>query len=119
MLLILWTVLSAAGLVTFIVGHLLGFHGVASIGAVWLMIVGGQVLLDDIQVKSGEDIERQFTEIGDNATVVENRTIVNDTYTNQSWTEAFATDNAVSIGLFEILIGVLLFWNQFVAMGEE
>jgi hypothetical protein len=116
MLLILWAAMSTAGFAVWITGHLLGFHGVASIGAVWLMLVGGQVLLDDIQVKTGERIERDYTTI-DNSTV-ENETVVNDTYATQSWTETFASQNAVGIGVFQLLIGVLLFYNQFVAMGE-
>lgn len=117
MLLILWAAMSTAGLATFVLGHLLGFHGVASIGAVLVMLTGAQVLADDIQVKTGQDITRSYTTVGNQP--VENRTVVNSTYADHSWTEQFASQNAIGIGLFELLVGVLLFYNQFVAMGEE
>jgi len=115
-ILTLWVTLSTAGLVAFVLGHLLGFHGVASIGAVMVIIVGGEVILNDIQVKTGEQIDREYTTVGNDT--VENATTVNNTYQQHSWTKTFATENAIGLGIFQILIGVLLFYQQMLAIGE-
>lgn len=116
MLLTLWVVLSTAGLVTFLLGHLLGFHGVASIGAVMVMLSGLNVVADGLQLKDGERVERSFTTI-DNETV-ENETLVTNNYQSHSWTEEFAHENAVGLGVFQLLIGVLLFYQQMEAIAD-
>lgn len=116
MLLTLWVALSSLAFGSFILGHLLGFHEVASIGAVMVIIVGADVILNDIQVKTGEEIEREYTDV--NGETVENATTVNATYRTHSWTEANLGTNAIGLGLFQILIGVFLFYQQMLAMGE-
>lgn len=105
-----------ASLAAFILGHLLGFPGVASIGAIMLVLVGGDVLLNDIQVKTGENIDRDYSTVGNEP--VENQTTVNNTYDTHAWTDTFASNNAISLGVFQALIGVLLFYNQWESMAE-
>lgn len=57
MLLILWVALSLTGLVAFILGHLLDFHGVAGLGAIVIMLAGAGVLVDGgIQVADGKEV---------------------------------------------------------------
>lgn len=116
MLLTLWVVLSTAGLVAFLLGHLLGFHGVATIGAVMVMLAGADVVLGGIEVADGETIERNYSNVSGEVVAV-NETVT-DTYSNYSWTERFASDYAVGIGVFQLLIGVLLFYQQMLAIGE-
>jgi hypothetical protein len=115
-ILTLWVALSTAGLVTFVLGHLLNFHGVAAIGAVVVMLVGGEVILGDLQIKDGERIERNYTEV--NGTAVATEETVNNTYAQHSWTERFASDNAIGLGIMQLLVGVLLFYQQMQAIGE-
>lgn len=112
----LWVALSGLAFGSFILGHLLGFPGVASIGAVLVMIVGADVVLNDVQVKTGEQIERDYATV--NNTTVENSTTVNATYRTHSWTEQNLGTNAIGLGIFQILIGVLLFYQQMLAIGE-
>jgi len=113
----LWTVLSTAGLVTFVVGHLLGMHAVASIGAVMTMLTGLNVAVEGLEMKDGEQIEREFTTV--NNQTVANSTAVNDTYRTHSWTEEFAHENAVGLGVFQLLIGLAFFYRQMEERSEE
>lgn len=117
MLFQLWVAFSLFAFGTFLMGYLLGFPGIASIGAVLVMLTGGQVILEDIQVADGQQIERNYTTV-DNTTV-ENQTTINSTYQNHSWTQTFTSDNAIGIGVFQVLIGVLLFFNEFDKLSRE
>lgn len=117
MLFILWAGFSLFAFGTFLMGYLLNFPGIASIGAVLVMLTGAQVILEDIQIADGEQIERNYTTV-DNQTV-ENRAVVNSTYQNHSWTQTFSHENAIGIGVFQLLIGVLLFLNQFDKLSQE
>lgn len=117
MLLTLWIVLTIFGFAVFVLGHLLGFPGIAAIGAVLVMLTGAQVVAEDIQLPSGEVTERSYTEIGNET--VENRTVVNSSYETHSWTQAFASDHAIGIGVFQLLIGVLLFFNELESWSTE
>lgn len=116
MLLMLYAVLTTLAFGSFILGHLLGFHGVASIGAVMVMIVGADVVLNDVQMKTGEQIDREYTTV--NNTTVENSTTVNATFRTHSWTEQSLGTNALGLGIFQMLLGVLLFYQQMLAIGE-
>lgn len=123
MLLTLWAALTTLAFGSFILGHLLGFHGVASVGAVMLIIVGGDVILNDVQVKTGEQVTNEHklfneTQSESDTTVVQNSTTVNYTYETHSWTEENLGRNAIDLGLFQILIGLLLFYQQMLAIGE-
>lgn len=116
MLLTLWAVLTTTGFATFVLGHLLGFHGVASIGAVLTMLTGLNVVADGLQLKDGEQITREYTTVGNET--VENQTTVTNSYQNHSWTQTFASENAIGLGVFELLIGVLLFYQEMEAIAD-
>ena len=62
MLLTMWVVLSVAGLAAFLLGHLLGFHGVATIGAVVVMLSGAQVAGGGIQTVDGKTVTTESFE---------------------------------------------------------
>lgn len=117
MLLTLWAALTTLAFGSFILGHALGFHEIAVIGAALVMIVGADVVLHDVQVQTGEEIDRQYADV--NNTTVETTTTVNATYRTHSWTEENLGTNAVGLGIFQLLIGVFLFYEQMLVIGED
>lgn len=117
MILTLWVALSTAGLVTFVLGHVFGFHGIAAIGAVMVILVGGEIGLTGMEIKDGHTINRTHTTVQSDKVVLDNST-QKDTYTKHSWTRIFSSDHALGLGILQMLIGVLLFYQQMLAIGE-
>lgn len=112
----MWAALTTLAFGSFILGHVLGFHEIAVIGATLVMIVGADVVANDVQVKTGEQIDRQYSDV--NNTTVETTTTVNATYRTHSWTEENLGTNAIGLGIFQLLIGLFLFYEQMLVMDE-
>lgn len=108
MLLITFVVLSTFGFGTWLTGHFFGYTAIAAIGAVLVISVGGAVVLTNLEVKTGEQIDRSYTEI--NNSTVETQTNVSYEYSRDAVTREFGDSAAqVSLGGLWMLLGALLF----------
>jgi len=109
--------LTAAGLAFFALGKWAEYTGVAVIGAVLILAVGGAVALGGIQVKDGESVDRDVETI---ELVKENGSTVNETVVrNVSRTNEYRDVEVLSVldsgtttlglgGLHLLLGGVLI-----------
>jgi hypothetical protein len=70
MLLTSFVALTSLGFVLWAAGHFSEYTGVAAIGAVLVIAVGGGVVLTDLHVKTGETVDRSYTTVN-NSTVVD------------------------------------------------
>lgn len=107
MLLVTFVALTSFGFGTWLLGHYFGYSGVASIGAVILIGVGGAVALTDLQVKTGETVDYDHTVV-DNQTVVTNQTVVNTYETVSISDELGGATGPLSIGGLVMIVGGVL-----------
>jgi hypothetical protein len=115
MLLLSYAVLSLVGFGFFVLGAWLDYLGVAAVGAVLFIGVGGAVAVDDLETQTGVDVERNVTTVPVN----QNGTIVNETVvdavnrTRQYETVAplreFGDSGPFALGAIQMLAGAVLF----------
>jgi len=103
MFLVTFVALLSFGFGTWILGHYFGYHGIASIGAVLIIAVGGAVALTDLRVKTGESVQNEYTVV-DNETVVSNQSIQYE-YTTVSVSSELGGTGPLSIGGLVMIIG--------------
>lgn len=72
------------GLAVWVIGSVFGYHGVAIIGGVILIIAGSGIALTDLDIRTGETRTYEYTTIN-NSTVQESASI---SYTHQTTTLA-------------------------------
>lgn len=107
MLLTSFLAISTLGFVLWGIGHFSNYTGIAAIGAVLVIAVGGAVVLTDLHVKTGEEVEREYTEVN-NSTVVDNVTRTN-TYERVAILDELGNDaGPLSLGALMMLAGALL-----------
>jgi len=107
MYLITMVVVLAVGFGGWLTGHLLGYTGVASVGAVVIIAAGGAVALTDVEVRTGETVDLAYQEVN-NETVVasENR---NYQYETTALSETVGGDaGPLSFGAVLMILGGLL-----------
>ena len=99
--------LTALGLALFLIGHFFEYTGVATIGAIMLIAVGGTVASTQLVVQDGQQVEKSFT-------VVDNETVNNQTEVIRS-TRPVAISDAIggpvtsySTGGMLMIVGGLL-----------
>lgn len=107
MLLTTFVVMSSVGFATWLLGHYFQYTGIASIGAVLLIAVGGAVALTDLQVKTGETVERNYGTV-DNETVVVNQTTTNQYETLTILDQFGGVSGPLSLGGLLMILGGLL-----------
>lgn len=106
MLLTTFVLLNAFGLILWLLGHYFSFHGVASIGAILVIMVGGAAAISDVTVQSGEQIERQFDTV-DNQTV-NNESTISYTETPVAVTTTIGAVESYMLGALTMIAGALL-----------
>ena len=107
MLLTSFVVLTALGFGAWLLGHYFEYTGVAAVGAVLIIAVGGAVVFTSLEVRAGETIERNYTTVGNEP--VENATTVTETYQTVKISEQFGGPiNNFSVGAMIMLLGGLL-----------
>lgn len=95
------------GFVLWGIGHFFEYTGIAVIGAILVIAVGGGVVLTDLNVKNGETVDREYTEVN-NTTVVDNVTRSN-TYERVAILDEFGGGTGpLSLGGLMMLCGGLL-----------
>jgi len=107
MLLIPYLVLTTLGGAAFLLGATLGYEGIASIGAVIVIITGGAVVLSDLETQTGQTIERDFETI-DNETVAVNETVSYQYETIAVLQEFGGTTGYFGFGALQMLAGAVL-----------
>lgn len=107
MLLTPFLALSTLGFVVWGIGHFSNYTGIAAIGAVLVIAVGGTVVLTDLHVKTGETVEKDYITVN-NSTVVDNVTRT-DTYDRLSILDELGGQaGPLSLGGLMMLTGGLL-----------
>lgn len=107
MLLTSYFALNALAFGWWLLGHYFGYTGVAAIGGVLIIALGGAVVTGSLEVQTGEKIERSYTNVGTEFKAT------NETHTNQYSEVAVSrefggTAGQLSIGGLQMLIGGLL-----------
>lgn len=106
MLLHSFAILSAFGTGLWLLGHYFEFHGVAAIGAVIVIAIGGAATLTPLTVKSGEQIDRDFATI--NNQTVNNQTNISYTYQTVAVTQSIGSLQSYLLGALTMIAGALL-----------
>lgn len=101
-----FAVLLTAGFGLWLLGHTFDFKGVAVIGAVLVIAVGGAVTLTDLSVRTGETVDKEYTTVDGN-TVVDN-TSTSYQYEPVAPSEQFGGLGTFSIGALVMIVGALL-----------
>lgn len=108
MLLIPFVVLTLLGMGLWVLGASNDYTGIATIGAVLVIGVGGAVTLTDLQTETGERIERDYQTIN-NSTVAVNETVT-PTYDTVALVEEFGgSAGHLGLGGLMMIVGALLF----------
>jgi len=111
MLLTTFVLLSAFGAGLWLIGHYFEYHGVATIGAVILIAVGGAASVTDVTVKDGEVIERDFQEFNESdgtTNPVNNATRITETRRAVSVSESLGSVESYLLGALTMVAGALL-----------
>jgi hypothetical protein len=106
-LLVPFVALSTLGFAVFVLGNILDYTGVAAVGAVVVIAVGGAVALTDLETATGETVEREYTTVN-NETVVASTTSTT-TYQTVAPLREFGDAGPLSLGALQMLVGGLLF----------
>jgi len=105
-LLLPFVALSLLGFGIWLLGSFFDYTGIAAIGAVMIIALGGAVVLTDLVVKTGETVEKNYTDV--NGTTV----VANETRTFQyepvSLITEFGETGQLSLGGLQMLVGGLL-----------
>lgn len=107
MLLTSFIVLTALGAGAWLLGHIFEYTGIAAIGAIILIAVGGAVVFTSLEVKSGETIERSYESVG-NEPVETNTSVSNDYDRVEISTQFGGGVSHFSIGGLVMILGGLL-----------
>lgn len=107
MLLVAFATLLTLGFSTFLIGHYFGYTGVASVGAVIIIGVGGAVAMTDLRMQTGKTVDNAYTTAG-NQPVVDNQTISYEYDTVSVSKVLGGAAGPFSIGALVMLIGGLL-----------
>jgi hypothetical protein len=107
MLLIPFFVLTTLGLGLWLLGHFFGFTGVASIGAVLVIAIGGAVVATGLSVRTGETVTKTYA--NESGSIVNNETTVSYSYDKTSLLTEFGGEaGPLSMGGLQMLAGALL-----------
>lgn len=107
MLLVPFVTLSTLGFATWLLGHYFQYTGIASIGAVLLIAIGGGVAMTDLQVKTGETVDKEYDTVN-NETVVVNQTTTNEYETLTVLNQFGGVGGPLSLGGLLMILGGLL-----------
>lgn len=107
MLLVPFVALLTLGFGSWLLGHYFQYTGIASIGAVLIIAVGGAVALTDLQMKAGHTVDNEYVTV-DNETVVDNASVSYTYETVSISSELGGAAGPLSIGGLVMVIGGLL-----------
>lgn len=116
MLLTTFLALNAFGAGLWLLGHIFGYHGISSIGAVIILMVGGAAAVTSVEVQTGETIERQFTTV-DNDTVENNTTVSYETQP-VAVTESLGSVQSYLLGALTMIAAALLLVQDLNRVGD-
>jgi hypothetical protein len=102
-----FALLTAFGLGLFLLGSILDYTGIAAVGAVVVIAVGGGVAVTGLNTVTGETVDRQYTTVN-NQTVVDSTTSTQTTETVAPLRE-FGDSGPLSLGGLQMAVGGLLF----------
>lgn len=110
---LLWSfvLLSAFGGAMWLLGHYFEYHGVAVIGAVIIIAVGGAAAITDVAVRDGHVIEkdyRDFNTSDDSTDPVNNKTELSYTKQEVSVTQSIGSLESYALGALTMIAGALL-----------
>ena len=105
-LLLPFVALSLLGFGIWAIGSFFQYTGIAAIGAVLVISLGGAVVLTDLRVKTGVEIDNEHTVV-DGETVVDNSTRTFE-YQTVSLIDEFGDAGHLSLGGLLMLVGGLL-----------
>lgn len=111
MLLTSFAILSTIGGALWLLGHYFEFHGVAVIGAVLILLVGGAAAMTDVTVRDGEVVDRDYTEFNTsdgNSTVVQNQTEITYQQRPVAVTRSIGSIESYTLGALTMIAGALL-----------
>jgi len=111
MLLVPWAILTAAATGAFLFGVVTNYTGIASIGAVLMLAVGGAVVLTDLEPQTGKTVERSFETVN-NETVAVNETVSYEYETVAVLKEFGNTAGYFGFGALQMLAAVAMFTRQ-------
>lgn len=95
MLLIPFVVFTAMGFGTWLLGHFYGYHGIAAIGAVLVIALGGAVALTDLRVRTGETVVNQYETQG-------NELVLNESTTSYEFETVAISEELSGVGSFSV-----------------
>lgn len=105
-LLLPFAVLSVLGFGIWLLGSFFEYTGIAAIGAVIIIALGGAVVLTDLSVRTGVTVEKNHTVV-DGETVVANETRTFE-YQPVGIISEFGETGQLSLGGLQMLVGGLL-----------
>jgi len=105
-LLLPFVALSVLGFGIWMIGSFFQYTGIAAIGAVLVIALGGAVVLTDLKVKTGVSVDNEHTVV-DGETVVDNSTRTFQ-YQTVSLIDEFGAAGHLSLGGLVMLVGGLL-----------
>lgn len=107
MLLLPFLTLFGVGLGLFLVGHYFTYSGIAIIGAVLIIAVGGAVTLTDLEQPTGKTLDKSYSDI--NNSTVNVQTDVRQVTNRTSMTEVFGPSTGqLGLGTLVMLVGATL-----------
>lgn len=121
MLLTSFAILSTFGGAMWLLGHYFEFHGVAVIGAVIMLAVGGAAATTDVTVRDGETIDREYSEFNTsdgNSTVVENATHISYEQRPVAVTRSIGSLESYMLGALTMIAAALLLIQDLNKIGE-
>lgn len=109
MLLVSFALLSVFSVGVWLLGAYFEYAGIAAIGATLLIATGGAVTLTDLEVQTGQTVEKSYTTLDNNTTVV-NETETTPQYDTISIIDRFGgSAGHLGFGGLVMVIGGLLF----------
>jgi hypothetical protein len=106
-LLLPFLALSGLGFGLFTMGHFLEFTGVAAVGAVLIIALGGGVALSDLEHKTGEVVTKTYT--NSNGSEVVDTVERTNRYDTIRPIRRFGASGQLGLGAMQMLVGGLLF----------
>jgi hypothetical protein len=105
--------LSALGFVTFLVGHLYGYQGIATIGAVLIVGLGGGVMVGGLEVESGQErvetanttTDGERVDVNASKTNISSVSATDATVTAETTYEPIGTTSSFPLGVVLTLLG--------------
>lgn len=106
MILTTYLALTGVGVSFWLIGHFFRMTGVAAIGAILVLAIGGAVVATGLFVPSGQSVETTYD--NESGTLVENTSNEVPQYRENALTREFGGAGPLSLGGLQMLVGGLL-----------